>query len=135
MKKTTFLVLLIITIFLWDCDSYASEKSVIEPCLQLIDINYCNLSISDMNAQISGYVSGNSEVTNITAKISLQVKKGLSWTTIKEWSSNSNSDSLAYQFEWKVEKGKTYRAVANITARTKSKSESRTIKSTEEKAR
>lgn len=134
MKKIEILIICFMLMLLYKNEAYGSEKVATETDMQLIDTCVCNLNISGNNAKVSFYATCNLNVSNIQIKLELQEKSGISWKTIEYWVTNELSNSICLEYKKSVEVGKKYRAVANITVKTKSKSESKTIKSSEEKA-
>ena len=74
-----------------------------------------------------------SQTIECKISVELQEKSGLRWKTINSWSSNSKSSSSYVDECYKATKGKTYRAVAKVTAYSSNKSESKEVKSASQK--
>lgn len=69
----------------------------------------------------------NSEVDSLKVVSNLQQLKDGSWTTIKSWTSTTESMSLILQKSWYVSKGYSYRLVTNYYAYSGSEVETTSI--------
>lgn len=90
-----------------------------------------NITFSDGQAHLYGYVGGYSSVTDIVANAKLEVLENGSYRTLVNFnnihSDSSHPDTLMFTKYWMAEKGKTYRWTVNATVYAGSASESTTM--------
>lgn len=94
------------------------ENSVISPLwTYILDVwQTFDISSSGKAEIVATMDTKNSEVDNLKIVSNLQQLKNGSWTTIKSWTSTTESTSLILQGTWYVSKGYSYRVVTNYYA-------------------
>lgn len=91
--------------------------------------------ISNGVATVKGWVTGQPGVADrCQVVVTLEEKSGTTWKTIATWSDESNGGRASVSETTAVTAGKTYRAKVVVTAWSGSKSETKTILSSEKKA-
>ena len=88
----------------------------------------CDLSIPNSTATVTAWVQGHTDTTKTQVEIELQEQFLLFfWNTVDTWSATNNDDYCIVTGSSKVTSGKTYRAVATVTAWVGNDSETQTI--------
>ena len=91
-------------------------------------LGQCSLDIDGTTAKVNAWVEGRTDVTRTEVTVELQEQYLLFfWKTIDSWSNNSNSSYCRVSASTSVTSGKTYRAVATVTAWAGSDSETQTM--------
>lgn len=94
-----------------------------------------SFAISNGVATVKGWVTGQPGVADrCQVVVTLEEKSGTTWKTIATWSDESNGGRASVSETKAVTAGKTYRAKVVVTAWSGSKSETKTILSSEKKA-
>lgn len=113
-----------------DTGGLKEDKTIISPMYTYISSGGASISInSSGKATVDTNVTGNSEVTSITATINLQQYKNGSWTTIKTWNASSSSRMLRFTDTYSVSSGYDYRVSSTVTAYSGKNSETVTFTS------
>ncbi len=100
----------------------------ITPYMEHIALGQCALNIDNSIATVNAWVRGNEGTTKTTVEVELQEQFLLFfWQTVDTWSSNSSSTYCRAFGTRSVTSGKTYRAVATVTAWVGNDSETQTI--------
>jgi len=105
-----------------------AAQTIVAPCMDYINDADITFSISGGKAYVDGWVRGqNGIATRCKITANLQVKNGLSWSTVKTWSDDQNGRKASISGSYSVSSGKTYRVSAVVTAYKGSLSESKTM--------
>ena len=106
----------------------SAAQTIVVPCMDYINDADVTFSISGGKAYVDGWVRGqNGIATRCKITANLQVKNGLSWSTVKTWSDDQNGRKASISGSYSVSSGKTYRVSAVVTAYKGSLSESKTM--------
>ena len=88
----------------------------------------CALNVSSTTATVNAWVQAYSDATKTEVKVELQEQYlFFFWTTVDSWSASSNDIYCRASGSSPITSGKTYRAVATVTAWVGSDSETQTI--------
>lgn len=134
MKKKFLIFLLTFTlVVLFSMSASAYTKSlngngyVVSPMFTYISSASASISISKDEATVETYVTGNSEVTSISAIVNLQQYKNNKWTTIKSWYESSSTRILDSVNTYVVSRGYSYRVSSTVIAYSGQNSETITV--------
>ncbi|MFI3255327.1 MAG: hypothetical protein R3Y63_13485 [Eubacteriales bacterium] len=93
------------------------------------------LTIRGNRATVSSRVFGYANLaTKCSVKVTLQEKTLFSWKNVDTKTKTEHDSVLLYDLDYPVSSGKTYRVVSEVTVWSGSKSETRTVTSTSQKA-
>lgn len=102
--------------------------SGIAPYMEHITNGQCILTVKDSTASVTAWLQGHPDVTKTEVTVELQEQYlFFFWSTIDTWSNSSNSIYCRASGSTSVTSGKTYRAVATVTAWAGSDSETQTL--------
>ena len=105
-----------------------ASNTGINPYMDHIALGQCSLDIDGTTAKVNAWVEGRTDVTRTEVTVELQEQYLLFfWKTIDSWSNNSYSSYCRVSASTSVTSGKTYRAVATVTAWAGSDSETQTM--------
>lgn len=105
-----------------------SMHNTIAPYMAYINDADLTFSISGGKAYVDGWVRGQSGVaTRCKITANLQVKSGLTWSTVKTWSDDQNGRRASISGNYTVTSGKSYRVTATVIAYNGAQSESKQL--------
>ncbi len=109
--------------------TYATATNpTITPYMEHIMGGQCALNVSSTTATVNAWVQAYSDATKTEVKVELQEQYlFFFWTTVDSWSASSNDIYCRASGSSPITSGKTYRAVATVTAWVGSDSETQTI--------
>lgn len=136
MKKRLAILLLVPLLLI-----FTPKESIAKVLDDQIDYNLsviteydCDLNIDKHIASIYASGGGNANTTEMDLTIILQKKVKSKWTNVVTWKTHSNGKTIVLTKEKTLDDGQ-YRLAVEITAKTKSKSETKSFKSTVETAK
>ena len=105
-----------------------ADDTGITPYMEHIALAQCSLDFNGTKANVNAWVQARNDATRTEVTVELQEQFLLFfWTTVDTWSSSSNNAYCRATGSTAVASGKTYRAVATVTAWVGSDSETQTI--------
>lgn len=122
MKKGILsLALVVFMLFTFNIGVYA--QNTIQPRYSYTSSIGSRLAVQSQHAVCSGVITGNSGVTKITAKITLQKRGVLKWNDVTTWTNTVNGNILNLEYRYgPIDSGK-YRVVIEATVYAGSSSE------------
>lgn len=138
-KKFTTILLVMLLVSSYAVPALGStvevtDEIIISPMYTYISTAKTQLNIdSNGKADVTTYLTGNTNVTSTKATIRLQRYINGSWTTIKTWNESSNSRVLIFNDTYNVASGYDYRVQSVVTAYSGTQSESNTLTSSSQR--
>lgn len=105
----------------------AADQST-TPYMEHIALGQCVLTVENNTAAVSAWVQGQPDVTKTSVEVEIQEQfLFFFWNTVDTWSKTDNDNHCLVSGSTTATSGKTYRAVATVTAWVGNDSETQTI--------